>query len=293
MTAETRWTRYVAAITATVAMTAALMTSPALADDSLGWLLDDANTPADTPSEPPVITEPVPDPIDAEPEPDPIDPERVQPDQIEDLAATIEEGPVGVVDTARYESVWIPGELTPAAVKIVDAGTDAHMQAIELPDLEALMALVKITSADAPTVFRFTDAVPEGHTAYVHADGSVRFVDAAGVETDAGIAAPWALDATGTAVTTTFALDGTTLTQTVDHTGATYPVVADPLWFAVAVYVTYVALRAAPVVASTYATCQRVQCGPIIGRVIRNMRIGDRSPSSQRPSGRCRIPSRC
>ena len=200
-------------------------------------------------------------------------------------------GTVGIVDEASYEAVWIPGELTPAAVKVVDAGTDTHMQTVELADLEALIALTKITSADAPAVYRFADAVPEGHGAYVHADGSVRFVDFAGVETGAGIGAPWALDATGA---TSFALEGRTLVQTVDHAGAAYPVVAGPLWFAaVVVYVTYVALTAAPVVATTYLTCQRIQCGPMIGRAVRNMRIGDRSPSSNWTSGRCRIRSRC
>ena len=112
-------------------------------------------------------------------------------------------------------------------------------------------------------------------------------------------APPWPkarrlLVATGATVATSFALEGRTLVQTVDHAGAAYPVVADPLWFAaVVVYVTYVALTAAPVVATTYLTCQRVQCGPMIGRAIRNMRIGDRSPSSNRPLGRCRIRSRC
>ena len=263
-----------AAIAATVAMTAALMASPAMADDSLDGLLGGGDK---TPGQPPV-TEPAPGPGPVQPTPT----QGLVPDEVP--------GPVGVVDEARYEAVWVPGELTPAAVTVVEAGTDTHMATVEMADLNILMALIKITSADAPTVYRFSDAVPDGHSAYVHADGSVRFVDAAGVEADAGIAAPWALDAAGTAIPTSFALDGTTLIQTVDHTGAAYPVVADPLWWvAVAVYVTYVALRAAPVVAATYATCARNQCGPVIGRTIRNIRVGDRNPTSNRPSGRCRI----
>ena len=58
-------------------------------------------------------------------------------------------------------------------------------------------------------------------------DGSVQLVDADGNE--AGIiATPWALDATGAEIPTSFALDGSTLVQTVNHHGATYPVIADP-----------------------------------------------------------------
>lgn len=42
------------------------------------------------------------------------------------------------------------------------------------------------------------------------------------------IEAPWAKDANGKSVPTHYTLDGNQLTQTVDHAGAAYPVVADP-----------------------------------------------------------------
>lgn len=43
-----------------------------------------------------------------------------------------------------------------------------------------------------------------------------------------GIDAPWAVDAEGRSLPTHYEISGTTLTQVVDTTGATFPVVADP-----------------------------------------------------------------
>lgn len=52
------------------------------------------------------------------------------------------------------------------------------------------------------------------------------------------ISAPWAKDANGNSLPTTYTLQGTDLIQTVDTTGATFPVVADPhISFGWAVYV--------------------------------------------------------
>ena len=128
----------------------------------------------------------------------------------------------------------------------------------------------------------------------MHEDGTVRFVDAAGNET-AGIATPWALDAHGVAIPTSYTLDGTTLVQTIEHAGAAYPVVADPLWIPVVIIVVNIALRAsvyAPAVYTAYTTCRRAGCGPAIAVVARNLRVGDSSPT-QRPNRFCRIPSQC
>lgn len=43
-----------------------------------------------------------------------------------------------------------------------------------------------------------------------------------------GIDAPWAVDADGQPLPTHYEISGSTLTQVVDTTGATFPVVADP-----------------------------------------------------------------
>lgn len=58
-----------------------------------------------------------------------------------------------------------------------------------------------------------------------------------------GLAAPWAVDATGSLLPTSFTVDGQTLTQHVDTNGAVFPVVSDPLPL-VAIYIAAnVALR--------------------------------------------------
>jgi hypothetical protein len=85
-----------------------------------------------------------------------------------------------------------------------------------------------ITGANAPTSYRFAFAV-DGKPAVL------RPVDGGGIEvlTSTGavvnsIAPAWAKDATGAEVPTSYSVNGNVLTQTVDHAGAAYPVVADP-----------------------------------------------------------------
>ncbi|MCW3493226.1 hypothetical protein [Microbacterium sp. SSM24] len=44
------------------------------------------------------------------------------------------------------------------------------------------------------------------------------------------LAAPWAVDAAGRYLETSYSLEDSKLTQTIDYTGAVFPVVADPSW---------------------------------------------------------------
>lgn len=61
---------------------------------------------------------------------------------------------------------------------------------------------------------------------------------------------PWAVDAAGKQLPTRYEVQGTTLSQIVDTTGATYPVVADPLFIPIIIAITTTAARmAAPAVA--------------------------------------------
>ena len=57
--------------------------------------------------------------------------------------------------------------------------------------------------------------------------GAAVIVGADGVPV-ASVQAPWAYDANGRAIPTQFEVNGATLTQVVEHSGAAYPVVADP-----------------------------------------------------------------
>ncbi len=87
--------------------------------------------------------------------------------------------------------------------------------------------IIEIPGADAPRALSFGLRLPDRWTAELLADGSVAIGDGAG-ERRGTIAPPWAHDAEGNAIPTSFSLTGTTLVQTIDHHGAVYPVTADP-----------------------------------------------------------------
>lgn len=119
----------------------------------------------------------------------------------------------------------------------------------------------------------------EGHTATIQPDGSVRFLNGEGQVTG-GIATPWAVDAKGQEVSTRFLLEGNSLIQIVEHEGATYPVIADPLWFAVIVTVVLIYTpRVAIAGAAVYNTCARIQCGPMISTAVRKVNCHVRNRS--------------
>jgi hypothetical protein len=82
-------------------------------------------------------------------------------------------------------------------------------------------------SAAAPTVFRFQFSVAGRPAELALLDGVVVVKDANGVVVNF-VQPAWASDANGAAVPTSYAVSGNVLSQTVDHLGAAYPVVADP-----------------------------------------------------------------
>ncbi|MFJ8478358.1 hypothetical protein [Kitasatospora sp. NPDC094011] len=92
-----------------------------------------------------------------------------------------------------------------------------------------IRALVTIGTADAALDYRFDLGLPDGAALEQQADGSVNVVKNG--EALGAFAAPWAKDANGTPVPTSYRLDGNTLVQHIDTRPDTaYPVVADPFW---------------------------------------------------------------
>ncbi|MER7850796.1 DNRLRE domain-containing protein [Kitasatospora sp. NPDC096077] len=88
-----------------------------------------------------------------------------------------------------------------------------------------------IKNAGAPREYRVPVSLPGGTSLRQEPDGSIVIVPANPDEPVAAITAPWANDARGNDVPTSYRLDGATLIQTVDFTTATaFPVVADPWW---------------------------------------------------------------
>ncbi|MFE9469423.1 hypothetical protein ACFYNW_38630 [Streptomyces virginiae] len=119
------------------------------------------------------------------------------------------------------------------------AGTTVYPNAAANTDLAAqatvgggARALVTLKNADAPTTQRFDLGLPEG--ASLVADGAggydiVTSAGGAGAVARGHIDAPWAKDANGKAVPTSYSLDGNTLVQTIKTSSDTaFPVVADP-----------------------------------------------------------------
>lgn len=91
--------------------------------------------------------------------------------------------------------------------------------------LNAGFALIKDQAA--PSDYRF-DVTVDGEPAILEfIDHSVAVKDSHG-RTVNFINPAWASDSTGAPVRTSFSIDGGTLVQRVHHTGASYPVVADP-----------------------------------------------------------------
>lgn len=143
-------------------------------------------------------------------------------------------GPTGNVDVPTFETVRLPDQLIPSDMTIVIE--DENVELLTFPDVDNFLALLEIKNAEAATEYRFENAVPIDHTAILQPDGSIQFINSEG-EHSGVIAAPWALDATGQSVPTRYELDGSTLVQVVEHHGANYPIIADPAWFVVLVYV--------------------------------------------------------
>lgn len=143
-------------------------------------------------------------------------------------------GPTSHVDVPTFETVRLPGQLIPSDMTTIIE--DENVELLTFPDVDNFLALLEIKNTDAATEYRFENAIPSGHTAIMQPDGSIQFINSAG-EHSGVIAAPWALDATGLSVPTRYELDGSTLVQVVEHHGASYPVIADPAWFVVLMYV--------------------------------------------------------
>ncbi|MEY4230020.1 MAG: hypothetical protein RLZZ362_869 [Actinomycetota bacterium] len=110
-------------------------------------------------------------------------------------------------------------------VVYADALPDVAVAAQPAPD-GGMRALVVIDGPQAPTEFRFSIDLPAGGYLELQSDGAVNVADGDGMP--AGhFDAPWAVDAQGGSVPTSYRLEGNDLIQTVEHS-TNYPVVADP-----------------------------------------------------------------
>ncbi len=147
-------------------------------------------------------------------------------DSGEPVTLVTEEGPA--------LSISLPQSSTGSSEAAAENGAVVH----DLNDGTVILPIAKddgsvqilsvIDGPDAPHTFSYVLDASGGVALEQQPDGGARVLSADGDEL-ASIAAPWAVDASGAAVPTSYTIDGATLTQHVEVAeGASYPIVADP-----------------------------------------------------------------
>ena len=146
----------------------------------------------------------------------------------------------------KASSITLPGEsVTPKQVDVSNVPADlfsgkgspvastvlAEASVTSFKTETGTQTLISIESASASADYRFSLSLPDEVTASLETDGSVSVRDPAGVVAGKYLE-PWAVDANGDKVETSFALQGNTLVQTVEFDSTTaFPIVADPEWW--------------------------------------------------------------
>lgn len=105
--------------------------------------------------------------------------------------------------------------------------TDTAASTVVQPTDSGARFMTVISGPFAPSDYRYNLDVPAGGSVVQNPDGSISVRDEQGDQV-AGIAPPWATDANGKSLPTSYSVDGTEITQHVTLGGAAFPVVADP-----------------------------------------------------------------
>jgi hypothetical protein len=137
---------------------------------------------------------------------------------VEPVAFTIDYALSGAVETSGEFQV----------IKTSDEQSRAYVQ----PTSNGVRILTAIGSSEAPEEYSYTFDVPEGTQLKQSHEGRMYSIVGPDGAQIGVLSAPWAVDATGQSVDTSFSWSGSTLIQHVDLSSSTitYPVVADPDW---------------------------------------------------------------
>lgn len=143
------------------------------------------------------------------------------------------------INSSKGESVSIglPNAAKSGNATVLKSGAVAYpgqssANSIVVGDLGVQM-LTTITGAEAPTRYSYTVTLDAGQRLELR-DGGAAVVNADG-NAELTVAAAWAKDADGKNIPTHYEVDGSILTQVVEHSSVkdvAYPVVADPIWLA-------------------------------------------------------------
>jgi Ca2+-binding RTX toxin-like protein len=128
------------------------------------------------------------------------------------------------------------GTQLPAAVavdgSVVYQDSSGHVGITVQSDIEGSVRISTIIgSSDAPSEYRYPLTLPAEAHLELESNGGVAIMAADGAYLG-GVMPPWAKDAVGSLVPTSYRIEGATIVQMVDLSGAaiTYPVIADPTW---------------------------------------------------------------
>jgi hypothetical protein len=131
------------------------------------------------------------------------------------------------------------GVVDESGAVVYESDTSPVSLAAQATEDGGMQVLIVIDGPDAPTEYRFDMTVPNGASLVPMGDGGAVVIGADGAPL-VQVAPPWAHDANGTRLDTSYRFDGSTLIQHVDHVGATFPVVADPkLSYGWSIYLKY------------------------------------------------------
>jgi hypothetical protein len=163
------------------------------------------------------------------------------PDVLADVAAAGDAGvtlpessadPVVVTNGGEEIAVHLPG--APASAEDIGAGLIGYdngegYTSVPVPKDDGSVQLISVIDGESsPTEYRYDFELPDGASLSPVEDGGVAVFAADGTVLYA-VLAPWAVDANGAAVTTSYEIDGGSVIQHVAHDSSTaYPVVADP-----------------------------------------------------------------
>lgn len=181
----------------------------------------------------------------------------VAPEVLEGNAGRVADGEVALVGTDGAESIavaadpqdgihvpigdefftiGIPNDQSASdAAEISDnlVSFDGNDGSVTVPIVKGegeLQILTVIEKSEASTQYEYELDLPDGVHLEMVVDGRVILVNTADDIVVGWFAKPWARDAEGVEVATHFTVEQNRLIQTVQHVGASYPVVADPWW---------------------------------------------------------------
>lgn len=127
---------------------------------------------------------------------------------------------IGIPGSAPHETT-VDGRLA------VYQGTAADASTAVETNSDGLSVITVLGGADAPTDYAYPLSIPDGGAIQSTDAGGYVITDSTGIAV-ATISAPWATDANGTSLPTSYTLNGKTLVQHVDTTNAVFPVTSDP-----------------------------------------------------------------